>query len=174
MICCPCSSIRNQDHSGSSFGEAFVEQVLEGSLDPKFATSVIFLGCIILSSSFSTAMTHLQVEVRIVQNKMSSICLLVKLRTCKQLWAPICYCSQDLDRWCPPPPSAAPRPPCSPPRQQNINRAYNVNAASADVATLTLAALSLYIFCLLPGALCIRELFVQLAVQRFRLKFRQK
>ena len=117
---CPCSSIRNQDQTGSSFGEAFVEQVLEGSLDPKFATSGIFLGCIILSSSFSTAMTHLQVEVIMVQKtcKMSSICLLVNLRTCKQLWAPICYCSQDLDRWCPPPPSAAPQPPCSPPNNK--------------------------------------------------------
>ena len=102
---------------------------------------------------------------------------MVNLITCKQLWSPICYCSQDLDRWCPPPPSAAPQPPCSPPRQQNINRAYNVNvdcAASVGVATLTLAAQSLHIFCLLSGALCIRELFVQLAVQRFRLKFTHK
>ena len=59
--------LEHQDHSGSSLREAFVEQVLEGSLDPKCATSEISLGCIILSSSFSTAMTHLQVEVRMVQ-----------------------------------------------------------------------------------------------------------
>ena len=61
--------LEHQDHSGSSLRVTFVELVLEGSFDPRFATSEIFLGCIILSSSFSTAMTHLQVEVRMAQKQ---------------------------------------------------------------------------------------------------------
>ena len=69
LFICQVVVLEHQDHSGSSLRVTFVELVLEGSFDPRFATSEIFLGCIILSSSFSTAMTHLQVEVRIVQKQ---------------------------------------------------------------------------------------------------------